>query len=94
MRECERLVDRCGNAVFIALGRASDREPFPFPGPHAFSIAPSQLADVLRWLPPGSRVVLCGEADACSSIVGSLDDIAGYPPVYVLETTTVRSQAV
>jgi len=93
MRECENLVYSSRDLVFIALRRTSDGTPLPFPGLHAFAIAPSQLADVLRWLPPGSRVVLCGEVDSCSSILGSLDDIAGSSPVYVLKTTTVHSKA-
>ena len=92
IRECESLVYSSRDIVFIALRRASDRTSLPFPGLHAFSIAPSQLADVLRWLPPGSRVVLCGEVDSCSSILGSLDD-AGSPPIYVLKTTAVHSKA-
>jgi hypothetical protein len=92
MRECESLVYSSRDIVFIALRRASDRTSLPFPGLHAFSIAPSQLTDVLRWLPPGSRVVLCGEVDSCSSILGSLDD-AGSPPIYVLKTTAVHSKA-
>jgi hypothetical protein len=93
MRECESLVHSSADIVFIALSRASDGAPLSFPGPHGFSIAPSQLADVLRWLPPGSRVVLCGEVDSCSSILESLDDIAGSRPVYVLKTTNVHAKA-
>jgi hypothetical protein len=93
MRECESLVFSSNNIAFIALRRAGAGMPLPFPGLHAFSIAPSQLADVLRWLPPCSCVVLCGEVDSCSSILGSLDDMAGSPPVYVLKTTTARSKA-
>ena len=93
MRECESLVFSSNNIAFIALRRAGAGMPLPFPGLHAFSIAPSQLADVLRWLPPCSCVVLCGEVDSCSSILGSLDDMAGSPPVYVLKTTTARLKA-
>jgi hypothetical protein len=94
IRECESLVLSSNEIAFIALRPAGAEVPLPFPGLHAFTIAPSQLADVLRWLPPScSCVVLCGEVDSCPSILGSLDNTVSFPPVYVLKTAAAHSKA-
>ena len=93
MKECERLVQTSGNVVFIALKKESAGKPLPLLPMHAMSIDPGELVDVLKLI-PDSYVVLCGEVDLCSSILGSLEDVAGSMPVYLLEAAAVRSEAV
>ena len=92
MKECEGVVHNSYNVVFIEIRSGSEGKALPFPATHVLSIAPSQLADVLRWLPPDSCVVLCGEVDLCSSILGSLDDIAGSASIYLLKGEPAHSE--
>jgi hypothetical protein len=91
-KECASLVHTSDNVVFIAIRSGSRNKRPSFPGLQSLSIAPNQLADVLRWLPPESCIVLSGEVDLCASALGSLDDIASSGPVYVLSDGPVHSE--
>jgi hypothetical protein len=93
VKECENLIHSFDNVVFIALRQGSERTPLPFPAKVAVSIAPSELADVLKLI-PDCRVVLCGEVDLCNSISETLKDIARSAPVYVLESAAACAEAV
>lgn len=93
-KECAALVHTSENVVFIAIRSGSGNKRPSFPGLQALSIAPNQLADVLRWLPPESCVVLSGEVDLCASALGALDEIAASGPVYLLRDTPVHSEVV
>jgi hypothetical protein len=92
MKDCEGVVHNSSNVVFIEIRSGSEGKPLPFPATHVLSIAPSQLVDVLRWLPPDSCVVLWGEVDLCSSILGSLDDVAGSASIYVFKGEPAHSE--
>jgi hypothetical protein len=90
MKECESLVRRSDDVIFVAIRPGSERKTLSFPSMSVLSITPGQLVDVLPWLAPKSSVVLCGEAHLCSSIVESLDDVAGAAPIYALKPASVR----
>jgi len=70
--------------IFIDLRPESESKSTPFPQSHALSIAPGQLVDVLRWLPPSSSVVLYGASSLCASMIWAVRDLTGPAPIYVL----------
>jgi hypothetical protein len=92
-RECENLVRAFDNVVFIALRQESKRTPLPSPAIHAVSIAPSELVDVLNLI-PDCYVVLCGEIDACPSILKTIEGVVRSAPVYLLDAAAVSAEAV
>ena len=93
MTECGRLIQTSDNIVFISVREGSEGKRLPFPEMHVMSIAPNELVDVLKLIPESCVVVLWGEVELCSSILGSLADAAGSVPVYVLEATAAHSAA-
>jgi hypothetical protein len=94
MRECESLVRGNDDVIFVAIRPYSEGKTLSFAAMSVLSIPPSQLVDVLPWLPSQSSVVLLGEVDLCTSIVESLDEVVGSSPIYALETARVRSGTV
>jgi hypothetical protein len=91
MRECESLVRGNDDVIFVAIRPYSEGKTLSFAAMSVLSIPPGQLVDVLPWLPSQSSVVLLGEVDLCTSIVESLDEVAGSSPIYALETARIRS---
>lgn len=92
IKECERLIQTSNNILFIAVRQGSERKLLPFPAIRAMSVAPCELVDTLELI-SDSCVVLCGQVELCSSILGSLTDNVGSTPLYVLDATTVPSAA-
>ena len=90
MTECERLIHTSENVVFTSVREGSGGKRLPFPEMHVMSIAPNELVDVLKLIPECCVVVLCGEVELSSSILGSLADAAGSAPVHVLEKPPPR----
>jgi hypothetical protein len=87
--DCERLVHSSDKVIFIAIG--SSRGSFPFPEFTSICIPPYELEDVLRWIPPGQTVVLCGQIDLCLSTVRLEELNAGTAQIYVLRTHPAHS---
>jgi hypothetical protein len=89
----ESLTQGNDDVIFIDLRPENESKAAPFPHTHALSIAPGQLVDVLRWLPPSSSVVLYGAPSLCASMIWAVRDLAGSAPIYVLSETPVHSEA-
>jgi hypothetical protein len=83
IRECETLV-RSTDVLFISVNRTGEREPLPFHDMYALVMTPCQLAAEVRWFPSNTCVVLCGDAQLCSSALELLEKVPKIPPVYVL----------
>ena len=88
--DCERLVHGNDKIIFIAIG-ASREGCLPFPELTSICIPPHELGDVLRWIPPGQTVVLCGQIDLCLSTVRLEELNAGTTQIYVLRTQPAHS---
>lgn len=88
--DCERLVHSRDKIIFIAIG-ASREGSLPFPELTSIFIPPHELGDVLRWIPPGQTVVLCGQIDLCLSTVRLEELNTGTTQIYVLKTQPAHS---
>lgn len=91
MKDCENLLRNGGQVLFVAIRTGGKEGPVPFPELDAISVSPAQLADVLRWVPPGKNVVLCGEVDL-STIIWA-DCASGITPIYLLGNEPAYSKA-
>ncbi len=90
MSDCERLVHSSDKVIFIAIG-SSRENSLPFPELTSICIPPHELEDVLRWIPPGQKVVLCGQIDLCLSTVRLEELNARTAQIYVLRTQPAHS---
>lgn len=83
-KECERLLHRSSDVLFIDIRTEPGKAPVPIDVPEVLTVSPSQLFDMLRWLPASSSVVLYCASDACTSLLWSARNVHGWAPIYVL----------
>jgi hypothetical protein len=83
-KECDTLLHRSSDVLFIDLRTEPRKAPIPIDVSEVLTLSPSQLFDMLRWLPASSSVVLYGASDACTSVLWSTRNIHGWAPIYVL----------
>lgn len=86
-RECELLLRRSGDIVFVDM-RSKDRTPIPFTVREVLVLNPSQVYDLLRWLPASSSVVLYGASNLFTSVLWSTRHLNGWAPIYVLDLSS------
>jgi hypothetical protein len=89
-KEFESLLCGSDDVIFIDLRTQAGMEPVPFFVANVLAIGPSQLLDMLRWLPDATGVVLYGTSDLCATVLWIARDICGSAPVYVLAETTAH----
>jgi hypothetical protein len=92
MNECEDLIHTSTDIIFIDLGSPDEEKHFPIEAEHVLSISPSNILDVLQWLPPETTVVLYGASDLCTSMIWTVRNLAGVAPVYVLKAPAIHSE--
>jgi hypothetical protein len=83
--ECEQLLRESSDVVFLDM-RSESKAPIPFAVPEVLVLNPSQIFDMLRWLPSSTSVVLYGASNLCTSVAWSARNICGWAPIYVLES--------
>ena len=83
-KECERLLRESSDVVFVDL-RTEGRTPIPFAVPEVLVLSPSQVFDMLRWLPASTSIVLYGTSNLCASVAWSARNIHGLAPIYMLD---------
>ena len=83
-KECETLLLRSSDVLFIDIRTGPRKAPIPIDVPEVLTLTPSQFFDMLRWLPASSSVVLYDASDACTSLLWSTRNIRGWAPIYVL----------
>jgi hypothetical protein len=82
--ELDDLAHRSNDVILIDLRSRRERTPILIPVAHTLFIAPSQLQDILRWLPPASSVVLYGPSGLCDFLASAVPRLTGSAPVYVV----------
>jgi hypothetical protein len=82
--ELDDLAHRSNDVILIDLTPPWERKPLLIPVAHTLFVAPNQLQDILRWLPPASSVVLYGSSRLCASVTPAVGHLTGSAPVYVL----------
>jgi hypothetical protein len=90
VKECETLIHAPGGVLFVSISEAGERGSLPFYNMYALVMTPHQFASEIRWFPPGSCVVLCGDISLCSSVLGLLENVPKIPPIYMLRDTPRR----
>lgn len=83
-RECETLMHGSDCVLFVSLSERGHRRPLPFHNMYALVMTPRQFANEVCWFPSNTCVVLCGDANVCSSVLGLLEDVPEIPPIYRL----------
>jgi hypothetical protein len=83
-KECEQLLRSSSDIVFLDM-RSESKAPIPFAVPEVLVLNPSQIFDMLRWLPSSTSVVLYGASNLCTSVAWSARNICGWAPIYVLD---------
>jgi hypothetical protein len=87
IKECETLIHATGGVLFVSINEAGERGALPFYNMYALVMTPRQFASEIRWFPPDSCVVLCGDISLCSSVLGLLENVPRIPPLYMLRDT-------
>jgi len=82
--ELEDLAHQSNDVILIDLRSRWERTPVSIPVTHTLFIAPSQLLDILRWLPPASSVVLYGASGLYGFVTSAARHLNGSAPVYVV----------
>jgi hypothetical protein len=85
IRECETLLRGSDGVLFISVTKTGERMPLPFHDMYALVMTPHQLVGEMRWFPPTSCVVLCGDVTLCSSVLELLESVPRIPPIYMLK---------
>ena len=85
IRECETLIHASEGVLFINITETGERRPLPFHNMYALVMTPHQLVSELRWFPPTSCVVLCGDVILCSSVLELLESVPQTPLMYMLK---------
>jgi hypothetical protein len=84
IRECETFINASEGVLFINITETGERRPLPFHNMYALVMTPHQLVSELRWVPPTSCLVLCGDVALCSSVLELLESVPETPPIYML----------
>jgi hypothetical protein len=82
--ELRHLLYQSDDIILIDLRSNWERKSLASPAANTLSVAPSQLRDLLFWLPPASSVVLYGSSDLCVSVTRVVRHLPGVAPIYVL----------
>jgi hypothetical protein len=82
--ELDDLAHQSNDVILIDLRSRWERTPISIPVAHTLFIAPSQLQDILRWLPPASSVVLYGASGLYDFMTSAVRHLTGSAPVYVV----------
>ena len=91
-KECEQLLRESNDVVFLDL-RSESKAPIPFAVPEVLVLSPSQIFDMLRWLPASTSVVLYGTSNLCASVAWSARNTCGWAPIYVLDPRSTIVEA-
>jgi xanthine dehydrogenase iron-sulfur cluster and FAD-binding subunit A len=84
MEELCDLLHQSEDVILIDLRPSREIKPVTIPMTDTLRVAPSELRDLLFWLPPASSVVLCGSLDLCLSVTQEVPHLDGIAPVYIL----------
>lgn len=90
IKECETLIHATEGVLFVSVVEEGDRRPPSFYNMYALVMTPLQLAAEIRWFPPDSCVVMCGDVRLCSSVLALLENVPKIPPIFMLRDTPHR----
>lgn len=90
IRECETLIHTPGGVLFVSVNETGERRPLPFYSMYALVMTPRELANEIRWFPPDSCIVLCGDVSLCCSVLELLENVPEIPPIYKLRHAPFR----
>jgi xanthine dehydrogenase iron-sulfur cluster and FAD-binding subunit A len=82
--ELYNLLHQSEDVILIDLRPSREMKPITIPMANMLRVAPSELRDLLFWLPPASSVVLYGSLDLCLSVTQAVPQLPGIAPVYML----------
>jgi hypothetical protein len=84
MDEFTRVLAGADDLIVIDLRPDSQRSPFPLPAAQVLCVGPSELSEMLEWLPGDRSAVIYGASDLSVSMIQASPCMCGSAPLYVL----------
>lgn len=82
--ELYNLLRESEDVILLDLRSSREIKPDILPMTNTLRVVPSELRNLLFWLPPASSVVLCRPLDLCRSVTQAVRDLPGIAPVYII----------
>jgi hypothetical protein len=90
-RELKCLVYKPEDLILVDLRPRSETSPISFPVANVLFASPSDLVNLLYWLPPATSAVLYGGTATCAQAIQVGHGISGTAPIYVLSEAPIYS---
>jgi hypothetical protein len=92
MDEFTRVLAGADDLIVIDLRPDSQRSPFPLPAAQVLCLGPSELSEMLEWLPGDRSAVIYGASDLSVSMIQASPCMCGSAPLYVLNGDHARAE--
>ncbi len=86
------VLTKCSDLIVIDLRADAPFVPFPVPSAFVLPVMPSELVNVLEWLPCDRTVVFCGASDLCILMISTSRCMEGSAPLYVPERDSALAE--